>query len=292
MSKIGQPIFQGKLNKSNAREVIANSQFQIQSRLKAFPQNFAVYNPPAPRDYGPFFNAFLNADNTINRPIIDSKERLKYIDRDIFVSSAADTNGLAQILLPDQSRAGYTVGTIGKAYADDDYFEFKKQEADNAQYADFKTWQMSQIDFGNPVKREYWKKKQPELLAEAEKNLIFQNWLELQAYMISTRGYANEEEAFIIYMKDYGMDFNSKWLPLSIRGAFENYYQIFNHNKPSVGMGSNTVTPPYDESEEGPYRANEERRNLSASSTTEYRQNTGVNAPNRPIPPAPPRVEG
>lgn len=216
--RVDRRIFPTGLNKNNAINIINNAGFTLTQRMKSYPQNFNFAFPES-KKYGPFVEAFINADNTRDRPAMPDQDA-KWERRDAVVDPMS---GMANLGSPAMESAG----VVGKAIVPEAYFDYMEQKAANEQYADFRNWKVNQIDWKNPVKRAYWEKKDPGLLAEAEKNLVFQNWIELQTYLIKSRGIKNEQDAFIIYMAENGFDYNQKWIPYNVQGAFERYYAGF-----------------------------------------------------------------
>lgn len=110
-----------------------------------------------------------------------------------------DNQGIAQVV--DSRTGNYT--PIGKMYVPPDYYTFVKDLMDREEAKDFKAFVFNNMDISDPVKKDYWKKKNPELFNELMQGYNRKEMLRYLMSYITLKGPETEEEWKFLY--NYGV---------------------------------------------------------------------------------------
>lgn len=111
-----------------------------------------------------------------------------------------DSQGRA-LLLDGQTDigAGNNNPVLGQAYVGPEYFEFIQKEMEREEAMAFKAFCFNNMDISTPLKKEYWKKKSPELFQELIDALKMKQLLAFRKALICLEGPKGEDDFEFVY---------------------------------------------------------------------------------------------
>lgn len=135
-----------------------------------------------------------------------------------------DEQGQARLLDGTTTLGDNTYGTpgynpvLGQVYLGPEYFEFVQKEMEREEAMAFKAYIFNNMDISTPLKKEYWKKKNPELFQELIDALKLRRMVELEKDLIALEGPQGEEDFRAIYAHFVRPDLYAK--PLNATESF------------------------------------------------------------------------
>lgn len=94
---------------------------------------------------------------------------------------------------------------FGKAAVDEEFYEWAKRKEEEAFAYEFRRYIYAQIKLDTPEAREFWSGRFPEWTNRVYEAYENQAEIDKRVKMISVRGVQNEEDLWILYLKDRGM---------------------------------------------------------------------------------------